>query len=308
MPLHFGLALEPGPRQDQPVTAWLDGLDAVIPRLAGRFTSLWLTDHFMWEDAPTFEAWTAMAFLAARYPAFQIGSAVLSQSYRNPALLAKMAATLHGLSGGRLILGLGAGWKEDEYRAYGYEFPDPKTRVDQLAETLEIVTRLWSNPGPVTYEGRHYRVVGAWCEPRPDPRPTLLVGGRGRRTGLLAVRYADWWNIPDAGFDEYRERAAVVRGHCERTGRDPASLRLTWFGRIALGRSEAQATARASPRWTRANAFVGTPAAVVEQIAPFIELGVTCFMFEVQALSDPEVIPMLVEEVLPALSGLAADR
>ena len=124
-----------------------------------------MTDHFQWEGQPTFEAWTVLAYIAARYPEFEVGPMVLGQSYRNPALLALMSASLQTLSGGRFIMGIGAGWKEDEYLSYNYPFPSAKTRVQQLEETLVILKTMWEEPGPVSYSGKHYSIKDAWCEP-----------------------------------------------------------------------------------------------------------------------------------------------
>ena len=122
MTIGFGLVLPTGPRINQ-INQWLDDLDTSLSTLEGQFKSLWMTDHFFWDDDPTFEAWTVLAFVAARWPQFDLGPMVLGQSYRNPALLAKMGATLQTLCRGRFIMAVGAGWKEDEYHAYGYLFP-----------------------------------------------------------------------------------------------------------------------------------------------------------------------------------------
>src|SRR5579859_3504093 len=134
MSIEFGLALPAGPAKGQ-IDAYLTDLDKGLPLLGDRFKSLWMTDHFVRGDQPTYEAWTVMAYLAARYPHYEIGPMVLGQSYRNPALLAKMAATLSALCQGRFIMGIGAGWKEDEYHAYNFEFPSAGTRIDQLEDT-----------------------------------------------------------------------------------------------------------------------------------------------------------------------------
>lgn len=301
MSADFGFVLPAGPRKQQ-IEAWLDDLDTFLPELAARFKSLWMTDHFFWQDDPTYEAWTVMAFAAARWPQFDIGPMVLGQSYRNPALLAKMGATLQVLSRGRFIMALGAGWKEDEYHAYGYAYPAPSIRVEQLADTLEIVKRLWTEPGPVTYQGRHYHIADAYCEPRPDPVPALIVGGGGKKTMTLAVRYADWWNLPDAPAPVYAQRVAALRELCEAAGRDPNTLRLTWFGRLAVARSEAAAEALSGGRWTRQNAIVGTPAQAIEQLQEFQALGVSYFMTEVLNYSDGDT-RAAVYEVLDGCSS-----
>lgn len=245
-----------------------------------------------------------ISYVAGRFPAFEIGPVVLGQSYRNPALLAKMAATLQTLCGGRLIMGIGAGWKEDEYHAYGYPFPHAGVRIEQLEDTLEILRRMWTEPGKVTYRGRHYQVVEAYCEPKPDPVPPIMVGGGGHKTTRLAARYGDWWNIPDANYTHYRERLAVLRAHCEDLGRDPATLRLTWFGRLAVGRTEVEALALGAPQWNQSNAFVGAPQQVIEEMGRFVELGVDYFMVEVLGLPDPDIVGMVLEDVLPQVRAL----
>ena len=301
MTVDFGLSLPAGPQKGQ-VEKWMAELDAILPRLAGRFRSIWMTDHFQWDDNPVHECWTVLAYAAAHWPQFEIGPIVLGQSYRNPALLAKMAATLQTLSGGRFIMGIGAGWKEDEYHAYGYPYPSAGVRVAQLEEALEILTRMWTQPGEVTYRGKHYCVIDAYCEPKPEPVPPILVGGGGKTTTLLAARFADMWNLPDAPYDHYCERMAVLDAHCEAIGRDPASLRRTWFGRLAVGRTEAAALKLGYGKWTRANAFVGTPAQVVDEMGRFVAARVDYFMVEVLGLPDPDVLGMVLEEVLPKLN------
>lgn len=297
MTVDFGLSLPAGPPKGQ-LDKFLTDMDAVLPHLEGRFKSLWMTDHFFWGDAPTHEAWTVIAFVAARWPQFDIGPMVLGQSYRNPALLAKMAATLQTLSHGRFIMAIGAGWKEDEYHAYGYPYPSPGVRVEQLEDSLEIITRLWREPGQVTYLGKHYSITNAYCEPKPDPVPPIIVGGGGSKTMRLAAKFADWWNLPDANFADYSAKVDILRQQCDSVGRDPASLRLTWFGRMALGRTEAEARQRGG-RWTNQNALAGTPAQVMEQLQQFIEIGVDYFMIEVLDVDQPGVRAMLLEEVLP---------
>jgi alkanesulfonate monooxygenase SsuD/methylene tetrahydromethanopterin reductase-like flavin-dependent oxidoreductase (luciferase family) len=291
MTVDFGLG--------QNVQGSMRDFQASVPHFAGHARSLWVTDHMFWNGQPTYEAWTVLAYLAGQWPEFEVGPMVLGQSYRNPGLLAKMAATLQDMSGGRFIMGIGAGWKEDEYHAYDFPFPPVGVRMEQLEDTIEILRRMWTEPGKVTYHGKHYKVVDAYCEPKPDPIPPIMVGGAGNRTMSIAARYADWWNLSDADLDRYLDRVNVLRAHCERIGRDPASLRQTWFGRVCVGRTQQEAERRGGGFYTRQNAFVGTPEAIVDDMRAFVDNGCSYFMIEVQDLPDPDVIQMVVEDIIP---------
>ncbi len=299
MKLEFGLGLPEGPQKGQ-INRFTDDLEIVLPKLESHFSGIWMTDHFFWDDKPTYEAWTVMAYLAARWPNFHIGPAVLGQGYRNPALLAKMGATLQMLSKGRFIMAIGAGWKEDEYQAYGYTYPKTRVRMEQLDDTLEILKRMWTTPGKVSYRGKHYHIEEAYCEPKPDPVPPIVVGGGGETTMLLAARHADWWNLPHADWTKYNDRLTILKRQCGTVGRDPATLRLSWFGRILVGKTEAAAQAL-DPQATPENSFVGTPTQIIEQMKPLIDAGVSYFIFMVPGLPDPEIIGLLTEEVLPKL-------
>jgi alkanesulfonate monooxygenase SsuD/methylene tetrahydromethanopterin reductase-like flavin-dependent oxidoreductase (luciferase family) len=298
MSVRFGLSVPAGPPKHD-LSKWIHDLDSVIPQLQHHFDSLWMTDHFFWDDDPTYEAWTAIVYMATRYPRWKVGSIVLGQSYRNPALTAKMAATLQHLSGGRFLLGIGAGWKEDEYRAYGYPFPEPKIRLEQLEDTLEIITRMWKQDGTATYHGKHYSVENAYCVPKPDPMIPIIVGGGGYNTMRLAAMYADGWNIYDAPFERYFERVAILRQHCETIGRDPASVQLSWFGRIGVASTEREALALSDGKWTRENAIVGSVQQVIDLLNQFVAGGVRYFMVEVLGIADPDTLALLLEDVLP---------
>jgi alkanesulfonate monooxygenase SsuD/methylene tetrahydromethanopterin reductase-like flavin-dependent oxidoreductase (luciferase family) len=185
----FGLHLRRWPRDGGDPLAYYR---ALVDPLPPAFTTLWASDHFQ-DESPNLEAWTLLTFLAAMFPDRRVGSLVLGQRYRNPALLAKMAASLQCLSGGRLVLGIGAGWHEPDHVAYGYGLPSRGDRVAQLREYVEILRALWGG-GPVTYAGRHYSVEGAYCRPVPDPPIPLLVGTNGPRVLRIAADLADLWN------------------------------------------------------------------------------------------------------------------
>ena len=196
----------------------IDRHRSALDGLPDAFTTIWISDHLQFGDDPLSEAWTLMTWLSASFPQLRVGSLVLGQSYRNPALLAKMAATLQDLTGGRLILGLGAGWHEEEYRAYNVDYPRPGIRVQQLAETIEIARAMWTQ-SPATFIGEHYRIEGAYCEPRPDPPIPILVGTNGPKAIAVAARLADIWCWDGPWDDNYRAPHDILRAACEAIGR-----------------------------------------------------------------------------------------
>jgi len=208
------------------------------------FRALWVSDHlFLGADAVAtdcLEAWTLLAALAVDTKKIRIGPMVTSQSYRNPALLAKIAAGVDHMSGGRLEFGVGAGWKEVEYKAYGYEFPDAPTRVTQLVETLEICTRLWSEP-KATYRGKHYRIEDAVSSPKPLQKPLpIWIGGTKPRVMRIAAKYANWFNFsnPSQSPEErVAELNAALPAACKAVGRDPATLKRSLFIQVLVAPS-----------------------------------------------------------------------
>jgi F420-dependent oxidoreductase-like protein len=197
------------------------------------FESVWVFDHFQTEPEPTdeltFESFSTLAALAASTERVRLGQVVVCTAYRNPALTAKMIGTLDVISGGRMELGIGAGWKEDEWRAYGYGFPDTKTRLATLADHLEIITRMLG-PGHATFAGTYASVTDAINVPRglQEPRVPVMVGGNGPNvTWRLAARFADELNLDWLTPDEVRDAKPVIASRCEEIGRDPATLRLS---------------------------------------------------------------------------------
>jgi F420-dependent oxidoreductase-like protein len=217
----------------EPRRAW--ERTVAITRQAERlgFESAWVFDHFQTEPEPTdeltFESFTTLAALAASTERLRLGQVVICTAFRNPALTAKMIGTLDVISGGRMELGIGAGWKEDEWRAYGYGFPGTKTRLATLADHLEVITRMLA-PGHATFEGTYASVADAINVPRglQEPRVPIMVGGNGPNvTWRLAARHADELNLDWLTPDEVREAKPVIASRCEEIGRDPASLRLS---------------------------------------------------------------------------------
>jgi F420-dependent oxidoreductase-like protein len=213
------------------------------------FESIWMYDHFHTTPEPTdtitFEAYTALTALGALTDTIRVGQIVTCAAYRNPALLAKMVSTLDVVTGGRAELGLGAGWKREEFEAYGYPFPDTRGRLRRLEETLEVVTRMFG-AGRATFDGGEVRVQGAINEPKPiqRPRPPIMIGGNGREvTWRLAARFADELNVDAMPPEELPEALSVLAERCHEIGRDPATLPLSvhiWWEHLDAAPSRAE--------------------------------------------------------------------
>jgi alkanesulfonate monooxygenase SsuD/methylene tetrahydromethanopterin reductase-like flavin-dependent oxidoreductase (luciferase family) len=244
--MKLGLTLPQGCDREylglDPTAIW--ARTVAIARLAddAGFDSLWLYDHFQVDpplvDAPVLEPFVELAAIAAHTSRARLGHLVLAAAYRPAGLTAKMISTLDVISGGRAILGIGAGWKEDEWLAYGYGFPSASERLDILADHLEVIARMMA-PGRATFTGRHARVVDAIHEPTAYAGPIpIVVGGNGReRTWRLAARFADELNLDAMSPDAVREALPVIRSRCEEIGRDPDTLRVSvhlWGAPMAL--------------------------------------------------------------------------
>jgi len=224
----------------EPRRAW--ERTVAVARQAERlgFESIWVFDHFTTEPEPTdeltFESFTTLAALAAITERVRIGQVVICTGFRNPALTAKMIGTMDVISGGRMELGIGAGWKQDEWLAYGYGFPDTKTRLAILADHLEVISRMLA-PGHATYAGTHASVTDAINVPRglQEPRVPIMVGGNGPNvTWRLAARFADELNLDWLTPDEVRAARTTISARCEEIGRDPATLRIS----VNIGRHD----------------------------------------------------------------------
>jgi alkanesulfonate monooxygenase SsuD/methylene tetrahydromethanopterin reductase-like flavin-dependent oxidoreductase (luciferase family) len=191
-----------------------------LDRAAGAFDSLWFPDHVQYDRHHVAEGWSLLAYALARYPDKLCGHEVLCNSFRNPAHLAKMVATAQALSAGRVVLGIGAGWQEQEYLAYGWSFPSARVRIAQLAEAIELIRAMWTKE-PANYQGRYYQIANAYCEPQPDPIPPIMVGGAGEKYLLRVVaQHADWWNYGFTDPATYTHKQTVLKDHCRAVGRD----------------------------------------------------------------------------------------
>jgi F420-dependent oxidoreductase-like protein len=198
------------------------------------FSAGWNFDHFypiLQQDrtGPCFEGWTMLAALATITRRLRLGVMVTGNPYRHPAVLANMAASLDVISGGRLELGLGAGWNEEESHAYGIDLPPLPERFDRLDEACAVIDLLLTQE-VASFEGKHYRLTEARCEPKPvqRPRPPIVIGGGGeKRTLRIAARYADQWNIPGATPEVLAHKITVLHGHCADLGRDPSEIEIS---------------------------------------------------------------------------------
>jgi probable F420-dependent oxidoreductase len=299
------------------------------------FDSVWVSDHFFAsldrygggdERYGTLEPLTTLGALAPRTERIRLGTLVLSAAFRHPAVLAKSATAVDRLSGGRLELGLGAGWYEEEFDAFGYLFGSVAERFDLLEETLAYVGALFDGE-PASFEGRRFRLQEAYNHPRPvqEPRPPLLVGGKGGpRLLRIAAKHADGWNAAWRWTPEaYAERAAAARRACERAGRDTATFRLSLGLFTVVGEDEDdlrrrfELMAQRLPGGVgeklgldtlRKECLAGTPEEVVERVAAFAALGVSelivCPGPVWFSMPDPSMVDLLAERMLPSLRDL----
>lgn len=290
--------------------AFVEQIHRTMDRIEGRFDSVWVDDHMMpwaeWQpnDTPYMECVSTIAYFAAAYPGLKFGASMFCQSYRNPGLLAKTAANLQLLTGGRLIFGIGAGWMEEEYRAYNFDFPEPAVRIAQLEEAVVIARKLWTE-SPASFEGKYYRIDNAYCEPRPDPVPPVLIGGGGEQLTLRVVaKHADWWNLSGFNYDTYARKLEVLRRHCREVGRDYDEILKTWSPEgimVAPTEAAARAAAEVSPYYNE-NAIVGTPEQVAERLQAFAELGVELFIVRLLDFPNTAGIDLFMQEVMPGLA------
>jgi probable F420-dependent oxidoreductase len=300
------------------------------------FDSAWISDHFFLslsryggppEPFGSVEPLAALAGLATVTDHIRLGTLVLGAGFRHPAILAKAGVTIDLLSDGRFDLGIGAGWYEDEYRAFGYDFAETGARFEVLEESVEVLALLYGEDEPVTWEGRHFRLEEAWCRPRPvqKPRPPLWVGGKGGpRLARLVARRADGWNTVWAWTPEdYADRVRVLEDACRREGRDPGAVRRSvgLYTVVGADTRDVESRWRAIQRWVPGGALegatlegwgadklAGTPDRVLDRLARFARLGVEEIIVSVGplpfALPDEEMLDVLAEHVIPAAREL----
>jgi F420-dependent oxidoreductase-like protein len=282
---------------------------------AAGYDSIWVYDHFHTTPQPTiettFECWTITAALARDTQRVKIGQMVTCNGYRNPALLAKIASTIDVLSHGRLLCGLGAGWYEHEWRAYGYGFPDVPERMRAFREACEIVVRMWTEERPV-FSGKHYAIDGPINEPKGVQKPhiPLWLGGGGEQVTLkLVAKWAQACNVGAGNPDVIRQKLAVLRGHCEDLGRNYDEIvKSTNFNVVLLedGADPEAATEkiRATYGWTleqaRQQAVVGTADEIAGRIQAAIDAGANYIItYFPRVAYDHAVMQRFAREIMP---------
>ena len=278
------------------------------------FDAFFRSDHYLkmgdvaGDPGPT-DAWITLAGLARDTSTIRLGTLVTAATFRLPGPLAISVATVDAMSGGRVELGLGSGWYDDEHHAYGIPFPPLGERFDRLTEQLEVISGLWSTPvgETFTHQGEHYPVTDSPALPKPvqDGGVPIIVGGGGpRRTPRLAARFAAEFNLPFSSLDDTRAAFDRVRGACEDAGRDPATMTLSAAQVLCCGADDAEVSRRAEaigrqPDELRENGAAGTPEQVVERLQAFAELGATRAYLQVLDLSDLDHLRLVAEEVMP---------
>ncbi len=279
------------------------------------YYSVWLDDHLMLKQMPILECWTTLSSLSTVTERIRLGTMVTCNSFRNPALLAKMAATLDNISNGRLELGIGAGVQKNEHNAYGFTFPSSKDRIKRMNEAVEIIKKLWTEE-KASYNGKHYRIIDAVCEPKPvqKPHPPIIIGGGGEKLTLrVTTRHADRYDLGYLpSLEHYKRKLKVLEKHCETVGRKVSEIEKSCWpaGQIFIGEDRKELKERVM-QWVpkgvsledfmRTN-FVGTPEDCIKQLQQYMNLGVTQFMLFFGDLPDLKGLRLFAEKVVQKIS------
>lgn len=287
--------------------------------LAGLFRSDHYSSTIATADRGSLDAWTTLAALATATERIRLGTMVSPVSFRHPANLARSAVTVDHVSGGRVELGMGAGWMELEHVANGFPFPEMKTRLAMLAEQAEIVVRQWTEE-EFSFEGEHYRLEASRALPKPvqRPHPPLIVGGKGSRaTADVAARWAGEYNTTFASHEDVRERRRKLDAACERAGRDPATLRLTLMSTSVVGADEGELRERARALLARAGrpgepdewlaerrgkGLVGTVEEVLDSLGRYAEAGLDGAYFQHLDHEDLDLVRLIGAEIVPRVA------
>jgi F420-dependent oxidoreductase-like protein len=297
--------------------ATYDQLLAVAQKAeATGFDAFFRSDHFLTMGGDGLpgpsDAWVTLAGIARETSRIRLGTLVTSSTFRAPGLLAVEVAGVDAMSGGRVELGLGAGWYGAEHAAYGFAFPPTGERMERLEEQFAILTGLWTTPVGETFdfEGRHYTLKDCPALPKPaqQPHPPLIAGGHGaKRTPRLAATYAGEFNLAFSSVADTEAQFARVRAACEQRGRDPKTLVLSAAQVLCCGRDETEFARRAAnigrqPDELRTNGAAGTPDEVVARLEALAAIGATCVYLQVLDLNDLEHIDLVASTVMPRVA------
>jgi F420-dependent oxidoreductase-like protein len=328
--MRFGLFVPQGWRLDlvgiEPGDQWQAMLDVARRAEAGPWESIWVYDHFHTVPAPTdeatHEAWTLIAALAATTERLRLGQMCTCMGYRNPAYLAKVAATCDVISGGRVEMGIGGGWYEHEWLAYGYGFPSAGTRLAMLDEGVQIMRRLWTD-GRATFAGKQYQIDGAICRPlplQPGGIPLWIAGGGEKKTLRIAAQYAQYTNF-DSTPETFKRKSAILEQHCRDVGRDFGEIVRSGNYNVVIGETEQdvrdklawikdhyernvpQKDAERTYRNFAEGPLVGTPEQLVERLREAEQFGLSYAIgYFVDAAYDASSTDLFATKVIPELA------
>jgi F420-dependent oxidoreductase-like protein len=310
--------------EGQEGVTWHDWLSLARAAENGGFGALFRSDHYLsLSHAGTrgsMDAWATLAALATVTSTLRLGTNVSPALFRHPSQLARLAATVDQVSGGRVEVGMGAGWYEDEHVSFGFDFPDAPRRFDVLEEQLEIITRLWTDRDPVDFTGMHYTLVGAVSLPRPvqSPRPPVILGGlAGERAARLAARWADEYNLFGVAPEEVAPKRAALNLACEAHGRDPDTLLISMIVPVFVGEdggSGAVARYLAGEGNTSdpsgyleeiaSRALIGSPDQIVERMAEYARVGIGRIRLQHLLHRDVDAVHLMGEHIVPAAAAL----
>jgi F420-dependent oxidoreductase-like protein len=276
------------------------------------YHSVWFYDHMLGMgglDLDIFESWTLMSALSTVTSNVRLGTMVLCNSFRPPALLAKMASTLDVISGGRLEFAIGAGWFEPEYRAYGYDFPDAATRIKQLSESVRIIKAMWTEEKP-SFEGEYYRISDAYCNPKPvqKPHPPVIIGGGEEHLLRVVAELADEWNCPANHSLLFERKIEALRGHCSAVGRNPDTIKISQQTVCVLAKDKAELAEKLPKAQMRYGFFgdveklgiVGTPEQCIRKIEDNEKKGITKYTIFFSDIMNHATLKFFSREVLSA--------
>lgn len=276
------------------------------------YHSVWFYDHILGMggvDVDIYESWTLMSALSSLTSEIKLGTMVLCNSFRHPPLLAKMGATLDVISGGRLDFALGAGWFEQEYKSYGYPYPDTKIRIEQLSEAVRIIKKMWSEEKP-SFSGKHYSISDAYCNPKPfqQPRPQITVGGAGENMLLrLVAEHADVWNCPATHALQFDSKLDALKRHCEDVGRDINDIGISQQTVCVIAEDNSRLGEKIEKGQRRYGFFgdveklgiVGTPDQCIRKIKEDMKKGISKYTIFFSDVMKPDTLELFAKEVMP---------